>query len=326
MGHGSMGRRYWHDQCDLSRFVDPWPMTGTYQVSRISRETRILDSISRSPAASSKSPAFYKQSQFPFNSTAKTAPRMHQNSPFQLKNRKIFWGEATTPPQTLYPSGEGDIGASLSALSASRSRRQSSSPASLFLNLGRPTDSLSEPLINTRQLAVIVARVWRRAERCAWCPSSRSMTATATATSRWRRRRWFYRTSRSTSRPTRWSFCWGSSTRTATENWTLTSSPTSTPRPKPRQYRRISPEPLTTAVELGYDQGSSPQPSKGLGERRKLHVGSGEPGRQPVFSDFSSILHFLCWQFETKRLFCATKLTNFETMQRFSYLFILKNA
>jgi len=89
---------------------------------------RILDSISRSPAASSKSPAFYKQSQFPFNSTAKIAPECTKTRIFELKNRKI------SPDVT--PSGERDIGASLWAPSASRSRRQRSSPAGLFLNLG----------------------------------------------------------------------------------------------------------------------------------------------------------------------------------------------
>ena len=30
----------------------------------------------------------------------KVAPRMHQKSPFELKNRKIFWG-GVTPPHTL---------------------------------------------------------------------------------------------------------------------------------------------------------------------------------------------------------------------------------
>ena len=63
--------------------------------------------------------------QFPFNSTAKTAPRMHQNSPFKLKNRKILWGWGTahspdlssvgreTPLPTLYPLG--GFGASILA-------------------------------------------------------------------------------------------------------------------------------------------------------------------------------------------------------------------
>jgi len=47
-------------------------------------------------------------------------------------------------------------------------------------------------------------------------------------------------------------------------------------------------------VELGYDQGrgTSPQPSKGLGERRKLPVGSGEPGRQPVLAIFRQYYTF----------------------------------
>jgi len=92
-------------------------------------DSRILDSTSRAPAASSKSPSFYKQSQFPFNSTAKIAPRIYQNSPFWAQKLKKNSG----PPP---PSGEGDISASLSAPSASRSRRQSSSPASVFLKLG----------------------------------------------------------------------------------------------------------------------------------------------------------------------------------------------
>jgi len=48
------------------------------------------------------------RNQFPFNSTAKIAPRMHQNSPFRAQNRKIFWGGGyQTPPQvgrgTPYP-------------------------------------------------------------------------------------------------------------------------------------------------------------------------------------------------------------------------------
>jgi len=100
----------------------PWTQyKQTYQVSRI------LDSISRSPTASSKSPAFYEQSQSPFNSTAKIAPRMHQNLP--------FWAQKSIN----FLKGGGlkffDI-TSLSAPSASRSRRQSLPPASLFLNLG----------------------------------------------------------------------------------------------------------------------------------------------------------------------------------------------
>jgi len=65
-------------------------------------DSRILDSISRSPAASSKSPAFYKQSHFPLNSTAKIAPRMHQNSPFWTQKSKNFlgrgWGGTAPSP------------------------------------------------------------------------------------------------------------------------------------------------------------------------------------------------------------------------------------
>ena len=99
-------------------------------------DSRILDSISRSPASSSKSPAFYKQSLFPFNSTAKIAPRMHQNAFLSSKIEK-FSGRGHSPLLRPHPQwGEGDIGASLSVPSASRSRRQSLSPASLFLNLG----------------------------------------------------------------------------------------------------------------------------------------------------------------------------------------------
>ena len=42
--------------------------------------------------------------QFPFNSTAKVALRMHQNSPFELKNRKIVWGGAPPPVGRGTPS------------------------------------------------------------------------------------------------------------------------------------------------------------------------------------------------------------------------------
>jgi len=76
----------------------------TYQVSRNLRETPAFwTPISRSSAASSKSPLFCKQSRFPFNSTAKIAPVMHKNSPFKLKNRKKILGMGHRPqthPQT----------------------------------------------------------------------------------------------------------------------------------------------------------------------------------------------------------------------------------
>jgi len=73
-------------------------------------DSRILDSISRSPAASLKSPAFYKQSQFPFNSTAKIAPRMQNAPKLACLSSKIekFSGEgAQPPPQTSPPVGRG---------------------------------------------------------------------------------------------------------------------------------------------------------------------------------------------------------------------------
>jgi len=62
--------------------LDSGVSTDLPSLPHLAGDSRILDSISRSPAALSKSPAFYKQSQFPFNSTAKIAPRMHKNSPF----------------------------------------------------------------------------------------------------------------------------------------------------------------------------------------------------------------------------------------------------
>jgi len=75
-----------------------------------------LDSISRSPAASSKSPAFYKQSQFPFNSTAKIAPECTKTRIFELKNRKIFWA---VPPRPHPQWGAGHRRLALSAFGVS---------------------------------------------------------------------------------------------------------------------------------------------------------------------------------------------------------------
>jgi len=78
-----------HTTTDLSRLPH---LAGDY---------RILDFTSRSPTTSSKSPAFYKQSQFPINSTAKIAPRSTKNSTLSSKNEKNFTssGEETSAPR-----------------------------------------------------------------------------------------------------------------------------------------------------------------------------------------------------------------------------------
>jgi len=120
---------YWIFACSCTYILHCKVRSDLPSLPYLVGDSRILDSISRSPAALSKSPAFYKQSHFPFNSTAKIAPKMHQNSPFWAQKSKNFW------PRPHLQRG-GDIGALLSAPSASRSHRQSSSPASLFLNLG----------------------------------------------------------------------------------------------------------------------------------------------------------------------------------------------
>ena len=90
---------------------------------QLTGDSCILDSISRSPATSSKSPAFYKQSQFSFNSTAKITPRMHPNSHFELKNRKIFWGGAQPllRPHTQWGGGHQRLAVSAFGVSISPS-------------------------------------------------------------------------------------------------------------------------------------------------------------------------------------------------------------
>jgi len=54
---------------------------------------------------------FYKQSQFPFNSTAKITPRMHQNSPFWAQKSKNFLGRGHSPLPRPHLQWGGDIGA-----------------------------------------------------------------------------------------------------------------------------------------------------------------------------------------------------------------------
>ena len=108
-----------------------WHIWGvqTYQVSRISRETPAFWTPSPAhPPHRQNLPHSISKASFHLTQLQKWHPECTKTRIFELKNRKI------SPDVT--PSGERDIGASLSAPLASRSRRQSSSPAGLFLNLG----------------------------------------------------------------------------------------------------------------------------------------------------------------------------------------------
>jgi len=79
--------------------------------------------------------------QFPFNSTAKIASRIHQNSPFRAQNVKIFWGEGTSPSLDPASSGEGNTPSSHPTPSApsapwsSRLRRSTLAPSALVASI-----------------------------------------------------------------------------------------------------------------------------------------------------------------------------------------------
>ena len=110
----------------------------TYQVSRTSRET---------PAFWTPSPAhpphrqnlshFINKASFHSIQLQKQHIECTETRLFELKFEKFLRRGYSSLPRP-YPQWGGDIGASLSASSASRSDHQSSSPASLFLNLGSP--------------------------------------------------------------------------------------------------------------------------------------------------------------------------------------------
>jgi len=88
-----------------------------------------------------------------FNSIAKMAPRMHENSPFELKNRKFFWGGGTAPAPdpSLSEEGTPSLYSTPSAPSAPRSSSLRRSSPNL--------QQKSPPLLVARRFTSLYIRV-----------------------------------------------------------------------------------------------------------------------------------------------------------------------